>query len=134
MLSLSFFLFFSLFLSITKSTPEVCGSEQLCFKFREILPLFYQQCVIVGEELGEVRCVVVGLTQCKGRLDLSLECLVMVDAWGRMSTVNLEEEGLQHPMQVDDSKQLCNNRYMKIDCSFKSLVCAMTLSSLFFNV
>ena len=35
--------------------------------------------LVVGEEGGEARCVLVGEGKCRGRLEVSLQCLVMVE-------------------------------------------------------
>ena len=47
-------------------------------KLRESLPQFLQRSVVVGVEVGEARRIAVGERKCRGRLDLSSKCLLMV--------------------------------------------------------
>ena len=48
-------------------------------KLRKILSQFLQGSLVVGAEVGEARCIPVGERKCRERLDLSLECLVIVE-------------------------------------------------------
>jgi len=64
--------------------------------------------------VGDVRCVPIGERKYRERLDLSLECLVIVKTRHWRSTVKLEREGFGHLTVVDDCKQIGKHKVCEI--------------------